>query len=176
MRLILVPTALAFCSLLVAAAALIVATRADSNETEGRRVTIGGVASMPFGEPVLYEDDDFYFVRLPDREPDLVSARAYYVYAPHGVFGIVKGCKIIWRPDETYEDKDGQMIRGLFQEPCGGSKYAVDGERIYGPGRDRLDGFFVDIRQNEKTAIVDTRVLFCAQRTGDQCRRSLSQD
>jgi len=135
------------------ATALMLTFTDRSDEEPGRVLTIDVSQRAPL-RPELFGSDDFYLVRTD------VSWEALYVVVPHVVFGLHRGCRLEWMPDEIYED-DSRVVRGVFADPCSGSKFAIDGSRLFGPSPRGLDKFLVYQESGASDLIVDTRILLC---------------
>lgn len=95
-------------------------------------------------------------------QPETGHPIALYTYDPHPLFR-EWGCEVKWNADATQTMSDGTVVRGVFADPCGGSKYDSTGHRLYGPSPRDLDTFPVEVRNTGPT-IVDTRKLICGER------------
>lgn len=150
----------------LSATALVLTFTDRSDEEPGRMLTIDVSQRAPL-RPELFGDDDFYLVRTD------VSWEALYVVVPHLVFGLLRGCRVEWMPDEIYEN-DSRAVRGVFIDPCGGSKFTIDGSRLFGPSPRGLDRFLAYQPTGNGELIVDTRILLCEDSAPDlPCRRTV---
>lgn len=138
----------------VAFTALMYALR-DDGDAPGRLVETRLDASHE-GFPVQFPLDDF-FLSLDDDG----RIHALYVYPP-GHFGHMRGCRVIWDGGVSHEKEDGEITRGLFVEPCGGSRFMRDGALISGPAERGLDHF--GLTPTPRGFVVDTNVLYCGPR------------
>lgn len=151
----------------LAATALVLTFTDRSDDEPGRMLTIDVSQRAPL-QPDLFADDDFYLVRTD------VSWEALYVVVPHVVFGLHRGCRVEWMPDEIYED-DSRAVRGVFSDPCSGSKFAIDGSRLFGPSPRALDRFLAFQPAGTGDLVVDTRILLCEDSAPDlPCRRTVA--
>ena len=168
-----VATSLSVVALVIAVAALVAALRDDSNDEPGRRFELRNLDRYANDRPVLFEDDEFYLVRHAEpREGGGTFERwiALYNVVPHVYFGLSQGCRITWRPEETFDSNSGP-ITGVFREGCSGSVFDVVGKHLFGPANRNLDQFLA-IQFPDEPVIIDTRVLFCEGAPDLPCRRT----
>jgi plastocyanin len=157
---------------LAMAAVWMLRTRDDA---PGRVVEAGPPEAYRHREPILFALDDFYLMSLEGGE--FVALYAY----PPGYFGHVRGCRIRWEPDATYQGYHAGTgatpapvsqqtlveATGLWVEGCGGSKWDASGRRLFGPAPRDLDRFPVNLTA-EGNIRIDTRRLQCS---GEPCER-----
>lgn len=84
---------------------------------------------FPVGSVTLVESGRFYLVRVSPSE-----FRALYWRDPHS------GCVIPWSPPEN---------PGKFHDPCTGSVFRFDGDKLAGPSSRHLDRFPVTVADGE---------------------------
>jgi hypothetical protein len=93
-------------------------------------------------------------------QPETGHPIALYTYVPHPLFR-EWGCEVRFDPEAEWTNQDGTVIRGLFTDPCGGSRYDGTGHRVFGPSPTDLDTFPVTVTAD--ATIVDTRTLICGK-------------
>jgi hypothetical protein len=120
----------------------------DDEEKPGRLVQTRITASFD-GDPIAFPVDEFFISRDGDG-----TMHALYAYPP-GFFGHMRGCRVVWSADEPGENG----VRGMFVDPCGGSRFARDGRLVSGPADRGLDYFEID--PGVEGIIADTRTLYC---------------
>ena len=172
---------IAVAALGISIAALVIAlTRPDRTEP-GRRVDVGLSSDFALNQPVLFEKDHFYVVKVTNAGGGSATVHAFYSVVP-GFFGLEHGCEVRWHPDGTWTDNDGAVHHGIFSDGCGGSRFTIDGKRLFGPAPTDLDQFYVHYAPTGRDdIIVDTRFLMCTVEasyeypsTLDFCHRTLA--
>jgi hypothetical protein len=140
----------------------------------GRLVEVDVSGLEPF-EPVLFEDDDFYLVKVVADGEDGTSVtwRALYPVVPASP----RGCTVHWNPDRTFRTHD-ITHHGVFRDPCASSTFTRDGTRLFGPAPRDLDRF--PWRRSTGTPdsiVVDTSRLICGppEPLPGHCRRTLAE-
>ncbi|HEX5480775.1 MAG TPA: hypothetical protein VFY79_13750 [Dehalococcoidia bacterium] len=142
------------------AALVIVLTRPDRTEP-GRRIDVGASSDFAVDRPVFIEKDHLYIVKAGNGDGS-ATIHAFYSVVP-GFFGLENGCEVRWHPDQTATDNEGTVYHGIFSDGCGGSKFTIDGKRLFGPAPGDLDQFWVDYAPTgHDHIIVDTRLLMCS--------------
>jgi hypothetical protein len=119
-----------------------------------------GFEARPSSEAVAGHVDDFPpgSVTLLDLRSEASVAQSYVTRPPGGdvlalsrpalVAGLGDGCLTVWSPDEEFEGR-----RGVFKDPCRGSRHDIEGRTLFGPARD-LDRYWVEVR-DDGTVVVD---------------------
>lgn len=107
--------------------------RLESEEVVG--MSCGGIAGAYIGGSAGIV---IHVVRLEDGSFLAHSGRSTHL-----------GRMVVWLPDRQYEGADG-----VFEEPCHGEKWTMDGTRIFGPAPRDLDRF--GLRIEDDRVIVDT--------------------
>ena len=167
------PLLLSAAAFTVAIAAFLLALDDRGGDDGGRVVTTGPLSGYEVEKPVLFERDEFFLVRHPDLDGGLVSFSALYRVVPHIYFGVEKGCQVRWEPDTSF-DANGTTYAGIFDDPCSGSKFTVDGKRLFGPASRDLDQFLAIQVPGTDNATIDTRVLLCSN-SAQPCMRTLAE-
>jgi Rieske Fe-S protein len=103
-------------------------TEADLSSPSAR-IYAGTVDQFEVGQPVTFVEGMFHLVKREDG-----SFAALYWKSPH------RGCTVPWR-----EAFDFMGQRGWFRDPCYGSTWSVNGERVFGPSARDMDQFPVEI-------------------------------
>jgi hypothetical protein len=120
--------------------------------SEDGRVRVGLDQLRP-NAPLLLEEHHVYVVRLTDTGEEQIlalSGRSPW-----------SGCDVLWAPQEVFEAGPGEAVTGVFVDPCsGGSKFALDGRRLFGPTPTGLDSFAGRVEGDE--FLVDLGALVCA--------------
>lgn len=107
-------------------------------------VRAGKVSGLEAGQPVRPEGEPFWLVKEPNG-----TVIALAIRDPR------TGCTIPWRPDFTFEGR-----KGWFREPCHGSTYEADGNKVFGPSSRDMDYYEVSIRGDE--IYVNTAEIICS--------------
>ena len=107
-------------------------------------VVAGQVDEFAVGEPVHFEEEGFFVVKLASGEVIALSDRAGGHLKDH----------IEWQPSLEFEDQTG-----WFRAPSHRETYSLDGSLAFGPASRGMDRFPVEVSGD--TVRVDTSRLIC---------------
>ncbi len=118
---------------------LVLITLASNMYEAPKSLNVGRVTDYRAGEPVAFENDDFWLVRVRGEE-----FAAIYDRDP------ISGCSLVW--GSAYELMGAT---GWFRDPCTGSTYDLTGACFDGPCEIGLNTYDLKVENGE--VVVDPR-------------------
>ena len=111
----------------------------------------GTLSQFEVGEPVHFEDDHVWLIRLGESE-----FRAFYDRDPTFL------CPLEWHGDRFKDFSPlARQYGGVFGEGCGGSLFAANGEAVFGPASFGLSTFPVSIEG--RSVVLHLDALSCGE-------------